>query len=312
MVTAMKQEYPAIEDIHLTKGITAKELVRQLKNSGFQAQNLGEACEIIREAASENAITFLSFTSNMMASGLRGIFTHLARNKKIDAVVISSGAIDEDLIRSEKPYLQGSFEVEDEQLGSEGVNRMGNVFVPNDRYEWLEKKSAEIINDIYNDRKELTPSELLGEIGLRINNDTSFLYWCSKNSIPVFCPGITDGAFGMQLAFFQQKHPDFKIDVLKDMSKISDLGFSERKKCGIILGGGIAKHHTILSNLVGGGFDYAVYVNSSSPYHGSLSGATTSEAKSWGKIRKGAKAITIYGDAAVIFPLLVSSVDEFF
>ena len=56
------------------------------------------------------------------------------------------------------------------------------------------------------------------------------------------------------------------------------------KTLGIILGGGIAKHHTIISNILKG-LDYAVYVNSSSPYHGSLSGATTSEAKSWGKIK---------------------------
>ena len=52
------------------------------------------------------------------------------------------------------------------------------------------------------------------------------------------------------------------------------------------MGGGIAKHHTIISNLINNGFDYAVYVNSSSPYHGSLSSATTQEAKSWGKIKE--------------------------
>jgi deoxyhypusine synthase len=304
-------EYLPIKDIKLVNGINVKELVEQMRNSGFQAQNLGEAVEIIRESKRENAFTFLSFTSNMAASGLRGVFTHLAKNRKIDVVVTSSGAIDEDIIRSEKPYLQGTFDAEDEKLAAESINRMGNVFVPNDRYELLESKASAIITDIHKNKKELTPSELLGEVGLRLN-ESSFLYWCSKNSIPVFCPGITDGAFGMQLAFFQQKHPDFRIDAVKDFSKVMDFGFSERKKCGIILGGGIAKHHTILSSLVGGGFDYAVYVNSSSPYHGSLSGATTSEAKSWGKIKKDAKAVTIYGDAAIIFPLLVASVDEFF
>ena len=80
----------------------------------------------------------------------------------------------------------------------------------------------------------------------------------------------------------------------------------------IILGGGVAKHHTIISNILGGGLDYAIYVNSSSPYHGSLSGATTSEAKSWGKISEDARDITIYGDASVIFPLLIASNDYFF
>ena len=298
-----------VEDIKLSRGITVKELVEQLGKSGFQAQNLGEAADIIKEARKEKAFTFLSFTSNMAASGLRGIFIHLAKNKKIDVVVTSSGAIDEDLIRSEKPYLQGTFEADDEKLCSKGINRMGNIFVPDDRYEMLESKATSIFGEIYKEKKELTVSELLSEVGKRLN-ENSFLHWCSKNKIPVFCPGITDGAFGVQLAFFQQKHHDFKIDVVKDFSAIMDYSFLKRKKCGIILGGGIAKHHTIIANILGGGLDYVVYVNSSTPYHGSLSGATTSEAKSWGKIREGARAVTIYGDAAIIFPLLMASVEE--
>ncbi|MBN2454549.1 deoxyhypusine synthase [Candidatus Woesearchaeota archaeon] len=299
-----------VEDIRLSKGISVKDLVSQLANSGFQAQHLGEAVEIIREAKKENAFTFLSFTSNMAASGLRGIFIDLAKNRKIGAVVTSSGSFDEDIIRSEKPYLQGSFESDDEKLGDEGINRMGNIFVPGDRYEFLETKVSSMLAEIYKTKKELTTSELMAEVGSRLN-ENSFLYWCSRNSIPVFCPGITDGAFGTQLAFFQQKHSDFKIDVVRDFSKIMDYSFLEKKKCAIILGGGIAKHHTIISNLLGGGFDYAVYINSSSPYHGSLSGATTSEAKSWGKIKAGSKAVTIYGDAAILFPLLIASAEEF-
>jgi len=299
-----------IEDIALSKDMLLKTLVQQLKNSGFQAQNLGEGAEILEEALQQNALIFLSFTSNMAASGLRGIFIDLAKRKKIDVIVTTSGSIDEDMIRSEQSYLQGSFESDDAKLGEEGINRMGNIFVPNDRYEWLEEKASTIIAEMYAEKKEWTVSELLHAVGKRLG-EKSFLHWCSKNDIPVFCPGITDGAFGMQLTFFQQKHPDFKVDVVKDFAKIIDFSFLERKKCGIILGGGIAKHHTIISNLMGGGFDYAVYVNSSSPYHGSLSGATTSEAKSWGKIKAGARSVTINGDAAVIFPLLIGSVDGF-
>jgi len=61
--------------------------------------------------------------------------------------------------------------------------------------------------------------------------------------------------------------------------------------------------------LVGGGFDYAVYINSGTPYHGSLSNATTEEAKSWGKIKDDANAITLHGDASILFPLIISSLD---
>ncbi|MBI2137482.1 deoxyhypusine synthase [Candidatus Woesearchaeota archaeon] len=306
----MEMPQNTVDDLRLSGGMSVRELVRQLRSSGFQGQNIGIGAEIISEAKRNNAFTFLSFTSNMAASGLRGIFIDLAKRKKIDAVITTSGSVDEDIIRSAFPYLQGSFEAEDEALGREGINRMGNVFVPNDRYEFLESKSSEIFQSIYNERKTLTVSELLDEVGKRMN-ENSLLYWCSKNSIPVFCPGITDGAFGMQLAFFRQRRNDFIVDGVSDFTRLMGISMGAEKTLAIILGGGIAKHHTIISNIING-LDYAVYVNSSSPYHGSLSGATTSEAKSWGKIKENSKSVTIYGDAAVVFPLLVCATDEFF
>lgn len=298
-----------IKDMAINAHTTVRDLLKQFRDSGYQAQNLGIAAEILSEAKKNNAFTFLSFTSNMVASGLRGVFIDLVRRKKIDAIVTTSGSVDEDVIRSQLPYLQGNFETEDEKLGKKGINRMGNIFVPNDCYEYLEKTSNKILSEIYKEKKELTVSDLLNEVGKRIESSNSILKQCSKNSIPLFCPGITDGAFGMQLAFFQQKHSDFKIDVVRDFSKIIDLGLIADKTLGVILGGGIAKHHTIISNILNG-LDYAVYVNSSSPYHGSLSGATTSEAKSWGKIKSNSKSVTIYGDAQIVFPLLVAGVDE--
>jgi|TARA_Y100000310_G_C20587150_1_gene766050 deoxyhypusine synthase len=298
-----------IKDIHLAKDIKVKELTEQLASSGFQAQNLGEAIEILKEARKNNAKTFLSFTSNMAASGLRGIFIDLIKEKKIDVIVTSSGSIDEDLIRSKMPYLRGSFEVDDKKLGEQGINRMGNVFVPNNRYEFLDEEVKAVLEKIYSRKKELTASELLKEVGLEWKHEDSFVVQAAKNNVEIFCPGITDGSFGMQLTFFKKKNSDFNVDLLTDFQKIMDIASTYEKKAGIILGGGISKHHAIISTLVGGGFDYAVYVNSSSPYRGSLSSATTEEAKSWGKIKKDAKSVTIHGDAAIVFPLIVASIE---
>jgi len=309
METVVKKN--EIQDLSLTKDISVKELVQQFKNAGFQAQNIGEAAEILQQAKQENAHTFLSFTSNMTASGLRGIIIDLVSRKKVNVLITTSGSIDEDIIRAKHPYLKGSFEADDERLGKEGINRMGNVYVPNDRYQYLDELSQKLLKDIYKTHKELTASELLAEIGKRLDNEDSIIAAAAKNAIPIYCPGITDGAFGMQLAFFQQKNPDFKVDVVSDFSKIMDEGMTAKKTLGIVLGGGIAKHHLIISNIFKG-LDYAIYINSSSPYHGSLSGATTEEAKSWGKIKSGSRSVTIHGDAAVVFPLLVATVDEFF
>ena len=134
-----------IKDIQLKKDITVKELTSQMADSGFQAQNLGQAIEITKEMIESNAAIFLSFTSNMAASGLRGIIISLIKSGKIKAIVTSSGSIDEDIIRAKLPYLQGSFEANDIELGKEGINRMGNVFVPNDRYGYLDEFSSKTL-----------------------------------------------------------------------------------------------------------------------------------------------------------------------
>ncbi len=306
-----------VRDIKLKKGITVAELVAQSKNSGFQTHNIAVAAEILGLMAQNNATIFLSFTSNISASGIRGIRIDLVKKKKVRSLVVSSGALDEDITRAKMPYIQGTFEADDAELGRKGINRMGSIFVPNECYEYLEEKMTEVLTKIYgsNTSKEFTATELIKQIGQNLDTENSFVYHAAHNNIPIFCPGITDGAVGLQLAFFQQMHPDFKVNELKSAIEAMDFAMSAKKKGkvgAIILGGGIAKHHTIISNILGGGLDYAIYVNSSSPYHGSLSGATTSEAKSWGKISENAKDITVYGDASVVFPLLIASNEYFF
>ena len=67
----------------------------------------------------------------------------------------------------------------------------------------------------------------------------------------------------------------------------------------------MSKHHAILAALLSGGLDYAVYISTARPGSGSTSGATTQEAKSWGKIKDDADAVTVSGDASVLFPLAI-------
>ena len=109
---------------------------------------------------------------------------------------------------------------------------------------------------------------------------------------------------------FQQKHEDFIVDTLQDMKRVvTDLSFDEKK--GLIsLGGSTSKHYAVFSALLSGGFDYAVYMTTSHASSGSMSGATTQEAKSWGKIKDDAEAATVNGDVTITFPLMMVSVLE--
>lgn len=276
-----------------------------LLHCGFQATNLGKAIDIVERMKKDNATVFLTFTSNMVASGLRGVIAELCRNDFVDLIITAGGSLDHDLIRSSKDYAIGSFMMDDAQLHREGLNRIGNIIVPNECYEYLEGFMKEVFSDLYSDEKSVSPSRIAAAIGEKTGKD-SFLHWCSKNEIPVFCPGITDSAIGLQAHFFKQQHKDFAIDVTKDMQALSQISLNAEKTGGIILGGGISKHHAIGVNLLRGGFDYAIYVTTASPWDGSLSGARTNEGVSWGKIREEARHVTVDCDATIALPLIVS------
>ena len=141
-----------------------------------------------------------------------------------------------------------------------------------------------------------------------LEDENSILYQAAKNDIPIYCPGIADSSFGFQLFMFQQKHSDFIVDSIKDMGRVvTDLSFDEKK--GLIsLGGSTSKHYAIFAALLSGGFDYAVYMTTSHASSGSLSGATTQEAKSWGKLKDDAEAATVNGDVTITFPLMMCAV----
>jgi deoxyhypusine synthase len=280
-------------------------------STGFQATNLGKAIEIIERMREENAAIFFTFTSNMVASGLRGVFAEMCKKKLVDVIITAGGSLDHDLIRSSKKYLLGDFTMDDEELHKKGINRIGNILVPNDCYIYLEKFMQPVYEELYKNQQKTgklaSPSEIAKEIGKRTKPD-SFLYWCNKNKIPVFCPGITDSAIGLQTYFFKQKRKDFGIDVTKDMNELAQIAMNAEKTGGIILGGGISKHHAIGVNLLRDGFDYAVYVTTSSPWDGSLSGARTNEGVSWGKIKAGGAKqnhVTVDCDASIAFPIVM-------
>ncbi len=294
-----------MEKIRDYKPANVDDLVSQMYFAGFQATHLARGVGIIREMKRERATVFLTFTANMAASGLRSLFARLCEKRFVDVIITTGGAIEHDFIRSFRPYLLGDFGMDDRELRKKGINRIGNILVPSDRYVLLERKIQPLLKRLYGEKKLISPSELSKELGKLTQDKNSFLHWASRNNIPVFSPGITDSAIGLQTYFFKQEYPDFGIDVTGDMKVLANLTLNAEKTGGIILGGGISKHHAIGANIVREGMDYAVYVTTSQPWDGSLSGARTNEAVSWGKI-KGRRHVTIDGDATIVFPLLIS------
>eukprot|EP00088_Acartia_fossae_P038462 TRINITY_DN39894_c0_g1_i1.p1 TRINITY_DN39894_c0_g1~~TRINITY_DN39894_c0_g1_i1.p1 ORF type:complete len:186 (-),score=22.55 TRINITY_DN39894_c0_g1_i1:161-688(-) len=151
-----------------------------------------------------------------------------------------------------------------------------------------------------------TPSKIIHRLGLEIDNKESIYYWAAKNNIPVFSPAITDGSLGDMFFFHSFKKEGLVIDILGDLRHLNLMAMRSVNTGMIILGGGLIKHHICNANLMRNGADFSLFVNTSSEFDGSDSGARPDEAISWGKIRKDATPVKIYGETTLIFPLLVA------
>ncbi len=293
-----------VKDFKWKKGMQVCQLVDMLRNVGFQSIELSKATDTIIKMKKVGATTYLTFTSNMVTSGLRGFFAQLIKLKIPNVIVTTVGGIEEDIMKSiGEKFIIGDFHSDDIALHEKGVNRVGNLFVTTESYCKFEDTIAPMLDKLYQKKKRWPVSELLREIGLLLDDENSILFQAAKNNVPIFCPAITDGSFGFHLYLFQQKNPDFIVDVVQDFKNIL-LSTSQDEKKGLIsLGGSISKHHAILAALLNGGLDYAVYMTTARNSSGSMSGATTQEAKSWGKIKDDSDASTVIGDVSITFPL---------
>ena len=308
-----------VKDYDFTKVNDVSSLIDQMKDAGgFTASKLARGRDILRNSMSKSnddgVLNWLSFPACLCATGTRGFFLEAIKNKNFNVIITTCGTLDHDIARTYENYFHGDFNLDDIALGDEGLNRLGNVIIPNECYgEILENILIPWLDEIEEERKKENSDnpwlgfgsvELCWAIGKRITDENSLLYWAAKNKVPIVIPGLSDGAIGAQLFMHRQKNPNFMIDFLADEQVLSDLTWTAKESHALMVGGGISKHHVIWWNQYRGGLDSAVGITTASEYDGSLSGARLKEAISWGKIRPEAPQVVIEGDASLILPIL--------
>ena len=318
-----------VKGYDFNQGVDYHKLFESYKTIGFQAMNMGKAIDIINDMIkyrlSDDPIDeddedeykdpeirkktrctiFLGYTSNMASCGMRDIIRYLCEHKMIDAIVTTCGGIEEDFIKCLAPFYLGDF-----ALREKGLNRIGNLLVPNENYclfeDWINPILKEMIQLQKTKGKIFTPRKIIKYLGKKINNPNSIYYWCAKNKIPVFCPALTDGSIGDMMFFNNFRQPGFIVDILGDLVKLNKMAIHAKKTGMIILGGGVIKHHICNANLMRNGADFSVYINTAQEFDGSDSGARPDEAVSWGKIKANAKSVKVYAEVSLVFPVIVA------
>lgn len=299
-----------VEQVSLRPGMTVGELVSALSRAGaYNGGALARAADIYEAMLRDDrAVKFMGLAGAMVPAGMGRIVSDLIEGGHVDVLVSTGANLTHDIIEALGcRHYHGSACCSDVELREEEINRIYDVFLPNEAFIRFE----EFMQEAYAGLPAGTPMtirELLATLGRAL--PSGILATAARKEIPVYCPALADSMIGLQFWLFSQTHR-INVDAFQDMNPLLSTCFEAERAGALLIGGGVPKNFILQSMLMTPrGFDYAIQLTGDRPDLGGLSGATLDEARSWGKITGSATAVTVYGDATITLPLLVAAVLE--
>ena len=153
------------------------------------------------------------------------------------------------------------------------------------------------------------------KLGIRDSCILSTAYRCG---VPIYVSSPGDSSIGLNVADLSFRNRGPRIDVTRDVNETSAIVYAAKKSGDtsgvLILGGGSPKNFILqtepqineILGLTDEGHDYYLQVTDARPDTGGLSGATPSEAVSWGKVdpAKLPDSVVVYADSTIVLPML--------
>jgi deoxyhypusine synthase len=309
----MRQEQRTqIRGIDFEQSNSLEGLVAALCRTGFQASNLGRAIDLVNELLSRRTPICLSFTGNIVSSGLREVVAFLVKHRYVDTIVTTASSIEEDAIKAIGSFALDQFDTPGDALLKRREYRIGNIVAANALYAQFADLFRPILRHAHRRQIDgsppITPSELTAQVGASLRDEGSFLYWATRNGVPVYCPGITDGAIGDNLVTYSDDCPGLCVDVVRDHRRIVEhINQRSGPFAALVIGGGIAKHYLLNASVFRGGFDAVVRISTAIEYDGSDSGGNAEESISWRKLRPDGEYVSVFSEATLALPVLVAA-----
>jgi deoxyhypusine synthase len=292
-----------------------------MENISFQGRNLALAHQVWLQMLSENALVIMGMSGALIPAGMRRLVAYLIKNRYIDVLVCTGANLYHDLHETlgRKHYL-GDPQMSDAELQEQLVDRIYDTYASEEEFreanEWIGGFAAQLDNThAYSTREFL---HLLGRELSEIATEDGILTSAYKSRVPVFCPAITDSAFGVSIGIsrIEKKNP-FQFDVIQDVVEMANVVSKTRSTGVIFFGGGTAKtfiqqSETAASMLTGNtrGHKFAVQVTTDTPFYGGYSGAEFDQAQAFGRMAKNSRSVTVHCDATIAMPMLVTSLSQ--
>jgi len=296
-----------VRQLEIEPGMSVDDLLRGMDHCGFGARRLAEAVTIYETMLSGDFTKFLTLSGAMVPAGMRNIVSDLIRKGHVDVLVITGANLVHDIIESFGCHCLGTPESDDAALRSQGMSRIYDVFLRDEDFIGFEELMQRILPD---KAETISGREMMRLLGAQIEDKRSILRSACDLDVPVFCPALPDSMIGLQ-AWLHAQTKKLSVDAFADVKEIVDICYEAKRSGIVIVGGGVPKNFALQSMLVTPkSFDLAIQLTTDTPENGGLSGATLSEAVSWGKISADARYVTVYGDATITFPMMVAATME--
>lgn len=301
----------------------------------YNSARLKEACVLGVKAISQENVTVGITIAGALTPASLGVSTliPLIEAGYIDFVISTGANLYHDLHYALNYSLYASQPNQDDlELRKEGIIRIYDILFSADVLFDTDAFVRTLIKaPVFN--KTMSTAEFHNLVGKAVDQvekslgteKTSLLAACYRMGVPVWTSSPGDSTFGMNLAAMQLKNETkCQIDPSLDVNESSAVVWETVSKNGetavVIVGGGSPKNFYLqtepyLQEILGlpsRGHDYFIQFTDSRPDTGGLSGATPSEALSWGKIDPEhlIRTVVVYADSTIVFPLWAAYILE--
>ncbi|MEM4311595.1 MAG: deoxyhypusine synthase [Nitrososphaerales archaeon] len=308
--------------INLKEKMSMKDLIEEFSNSGaFNAGKLAKACKLYERMVDNGATIALTLAGALIPAGLGRAIGIMVKRGLIDFIISTGANLYHDIhFALEQEVFHGVSEAEDIKLLREGKVRIYDISVD---YKALLNTDKFVKESLELDKLKgrVSSSEIHYHLGKRVYSlakdpEISLLAQAYHYDLPIYTPSPGDSSIGMELASLRIDGYNISIDPEIDVLETTAIVYKAEKNGGIILGGGAPKNfylqtQPMLSQVLGidkKGHDYIVQVSIDTPHYGGLSGATPSEAVTWGKVNpeEGDNWVVVYSDASIVAPIIFS------
>src|SRR4030095_5347617 len=318
---------------NLTKNVTSEQLIDEYFQA-YNAARLSEACRVfVQEMLNDDVTIGMSLTGALTPAGLGSSLKPLIESGFVDWIVSTGANLYHDTHFALGHSLhKGSPFLDDVNLRSEWVIRIYDVLFDADVLYSTDAFYRKLIM-LPEFQKKMSTSEFYYRVGKYLYQiernigmkDHSVLSTAYKCGVPIYTSSPGDSSIGMNVAAVELEGSRLEFDVNRDVNETAAIVLNGKKrgnkgrpgKSGVLIfGGGSPKNFMLqtepqIQEVLGiqeKGHDFFLQFTDARPDTGGLSGATPSEAVSWGKVDpdKLPGTIVCYTDTTIAMPLMTA------